>query len=387
MTLASYEFPLATAIQFGAGKVKETGAEAKKLGAKRVMLVADKGVISAGLVSDVEKSLKDEKIDYVIYDNIVPNPRDIHCMEGCEFAKNEKVDLIVAVGGGSSIDTAKAIGTLVTNGKDVQAWCGLDLLEKDPLPLIAVPTTAGTGSEVTFDAVITDTTTHEKLNILDLRIAPEVALVDPELLLGLPSHIMASCGVDAMTHAVEAYTCKVANPHTDAFALYAIELIQKNLRDAVSNPTIESCTGMMLGSNMAGIAFGYSDVGAVHCIAEALGGLYDTPHGVANAILLPTVTEFNIPADIEKHANMARYLGVDTKGMSMEEAAYSCVDALEKLSEDVGIAKMKDVPKIDPKDFRRIAEASERNLSTPDNAREINSDDYFELLNKAYYRE
>lgn len=184
----------------------------------------------------------------------------------------------------------------------------MNLLERELLPFIAIPTTAGTGSEVTFDAVITDTETHEKLNILDIRIAPKVAIVDPEVLLGLPSKIMASCGVDALVHAVEAYTCKVATPHTDAFALYAIDIIQRNIRAAVEKPTIASCTGMMLGSTLAGFAFGYSDVAAVHCIAEALGGRYDTPHGVANAIMLPTVTEFNIPSDIEKHANMVRQL-------------------------------------------------------------------------------
>lgn len=384
MTLSNYSFGLATRVEFGPGNIAGTGSEAKKLGITKAMLIADKGVIGAGLVKPVEEALKKENVDYVIYDNIMPNPRDIHCVEGAEFGKKHNVDGMIAVGGGSSIDTAKAIGTLITNGKDIRAWCGLDLLERDILPLIAIPTTAGTGSEVTFDAVITDTKTHEKLNILDIRIAPKVAIVDPEVLMGLPSKIMASCGVDALVHAVEAYTCKVANPHTDAFALYAIDIIQKNLRTAVSKPTLEACTGMMLGSTIAGFAFGYSDVAAVHCIAEALGGRYDTPHGVANAIMLPTVTEFNIPSDISKHAIMARQLGVDTSGMTEEKAAYSCVDALTKLCEDVGIPKMKDVPNIDPADFQEIAEASFRNVSTPDNPREITVKDYFDLLNKAY---
>lgn len=385
MTLSTYSFGLATRIEFGPGIIKNVGMEAKKLRMTKVMVVADKGVIGAGLVKPVEAALKTEGIKYIIFDNIKPNPRDVNCMEGAEIGKKEGIDGLIAVGGGSSIDTSKAIGTLITNGGDIRTWAGLDLLKKDLPPFIAIPTTAGTGSEVTFDAVITDTEKHEKLNILDKKIAPTVAIVDPELLMKLPSSIMASCGVDAMTHAVEAYTCKVANPHTDAFALYAIELIQKHLRNAVKNPTIESCTGMMLGSNMAGIAFGYSDVAAVHCIAEALGGRYDTPHGVANAILLPTVTEFNIPADIDKYANMAKYLGVDTRGMTKEEAAYSCVPALEKLCEDVGIAKMKDVPGINPDDFEELAAASERNLSTPSNPREVKAADYLMLLKKAYY--
>ena len=282
------------------------------------------------------------------------------------------------------MDTAKAIGTLLTHGGIVQDWCGAQLLKREITPLIAIPTTAGTGSEVTPFAVITDTVQHTKLNIFDPRAAAKVALVDPTTLLKLPSHIMASTGIDAMTHAVEAYTCNLANPHTDACALYAIEIIQKNLRKAVSDSDIESCTGMMLGSNIAGIAFGYADVAAVHCMAEALGGRYDTPHGVANAILLPTVTEFNIPSDVEKHANVAKALGVGIEGMNAEAAAMEGVKALEKLCCDVGIPKMKDVKGIDPKDFEALSVAAEKNVSTPSNPREVTAKDYLELFKKAY---
>lgn len=384
MTLLNYSFDLVTRIEFGPGISKNVGMEARKLGMAKVMVIADKGIIEAGLVKPVENALKAEGIDYMIFDDIKPNPRDVNCIEGAEIGRKRRIDGLIAAGGGSSIDTAKAIGTLITNGGDIRTWAGLDLLKEAIPPFIAIPTTAGTGSEVTFDAVITDTEKHEKLNILDKKIAPSVAIVDPALLMKLPSHIMASCGIDALTHAVEAYTCTVANPHTDAFALYAIDMIRKHLKNAVDNPALESCTGMMLGSTMAGIAFGYSDVAAVHCIAEALGGRYDTPHGVANAILLPAVTEFNIPADIEKYANMAGYLGVDTGGMTPEEAAYSCVPALEKLCEDVGIPKMRDVQGINPADFKELAEASFRNLSTPSNPREVTEEDYFNLLNKAY---
>ena len=384
MTLSKYSFGLATRIEFGAGYLNNAGAEAKKLGIRKAMIVADKGVIGVGLVDPVENALIDEGIEYVIFDHIMPNPRDIHCVEGAEFGLKHNIDGIIAVGGGSSIDSAKAIGTLMTNGGTIRDWAGSDLLKYEIPPLIAIPTTAGTGSEVTFDAVITDTQSSEKLNILDMKIAPKVALLDPQVLLGLPSHIMAACGVDAMTHAVEAYTCTVSNPHTDAYALHAIELISKNLRKAVKEPDIESCTAMMLGSTMAGIAFGYSDVAAVHCIAEALGGRYDTPHGVANAILLPTVTAYNVPSDITKHANMAKYLGVDTTDMTELEAAYSCPKALEQLCEDVGIQKMRDVDGIDPADFEAIAAASERNLSTPSNPRPVTASDYMDLLIAAY---
>jgi len=384
MGLSNYSFSLPTRIEFGEGVIKTAGKEAKAMGATKVMLVADKGVIGAGLTKDVETALQEEGISYIVYDKIVPNPRDIHCTEGYEMAKAAKVDCLVAVGGGSSMDTAKAIGTLLTHGKTIQDWCGFQLLEREITPLIAVPTTAGTGSEVTPFAVVTDTNTHVKLNVFDPKAAAKVALIDPSVLLGLPSHIMASCGVDALTHAVEAYTCTLSNPHTDAYALYAIELIMKNLRGAVKSPNMENCTGMMLGSTIAGIAFGYADVGGAHCMAEALGGRYDTPHGVACAVFLPGITEYNIPADVEKHANMAKYLGVDTTGMTAEEAAYAGVRAIEKLCEDVNIPKLKDVKGINPDDFEVLAAAAEKNVSTPSNAREIKAADYLELYKKIY---
>lgn len=384
MTLLKYSFALPTRIEFGEGVMKDAGKEAKALGATRVMLVADKGVIAAGLTGPVEDSLKKERLDFIVYDDIVPNPRDIHCMEGYKRAQEEGVDVLIAVGGGSSIDTAKAIGTLLTHGKTVQDWCGFQLLEREITPLIAIPTTAGTGSEVTPFAVITDTTTHVKLNIFDPKAAAKVALIDPSTLMKLPSHIMASCGIDAMTHAVEAYTCNLANPHTDAYALYAIQLIQQNLRPAVHSPTIEACTGMMLGSTIAGIAFGYADVAAVHCMAEALGGKYDTPHGIANAVLLPTVTEFNIPADVKKHADIAGALGVDLTGISQKDAAIKGVNELKKLCDDVGIKKMKEIEEINTEDFPILALAAEKNVSTPSNPRKVTAMEYLYLFQKAY---
>lgn len=386
MTLSKYSFDLRTRIEFGDGMIANVAEFARELGITKVLLVADKGIISAGLTKPVEEALKEGGMPYVIFNGLVANPRDVNALDGAEFAKKEGIDGLVAVGGGGPMDCAKAIATLVTNGGKVQDYTAeANSLKTDPLPMIAIPTTAGTGSEVTWDAVITDTEKHEKLNILDWRICPDIALVDPAVLQGLPSHIMASCGVDAMTHAVEAYTCKVANAFTDAVALIAIRKIQENLRAAVNDHDPDACKEMMEASTLAGVAFGYSDVGAVHCISEALGGRYDIPHGVANAILLPTITAFNVPADIKKHADVARALGVDTSSMTEEEAAYACVDALQQLSDDVKIPKMRDIPEIKPEDFEIIADASERNLSNPDNCRDITKADYIELLNKAYF--
>lgn len=382
--MESFTFGLPTEIVFGEGVIKEAGKRAKALGAKKVMLVADKGVISAGLTKPVEEGLQEEHIPYVVFDQVVPNPRDFHCEEGYRAAKAAGVDFLIAVGGGSSMDTAKTIGTLLTHGKTVQDWCGFHLLEREITPLIAIPTTAGTGSEVTPFAVVTDSQTHVKLNIFDPRAAAKVALIDPTVLLHLPSHIMAATGIDAMTHAVESYTCKVANPLTDACAIYAVQMISKNLRNAVHHHDLEACTGMLVGSMIAGIAFGYADVAAVHCMAEALGGRYDTPHGVANAVLLPTVTEFNIPSNPKKYADIAKALGVADNGQSELELAMAGAEELRKLCHDVGIGTLKETKGVDPADFPALAAAAMQNVSASSNPREMTEADFLALYKKAY---
>lgn len=384
MSLDNFSLFFKTKIKFGVGVISNVGDEAHALGMKKVLVTADKGIIKAGLLEPVVNSLKKAKIEYIIFDEIVPNPRDSHIEAGYNKVKNETIDGIIALGGGSSMDTAKCIATLLTHGGPIRKWCGTNLLEHEITPIIAIPTTAGTGSEVTPFAVVTDTTSHEKLNVFDEKVAPVLALIDPATLLKLPSHIMAACGVDAMTHAVEAYTCKIATPHTDAFALYAIEAIQKNLLEAVNAPTIENCSGLMLGSSIAGLAFGYSDTAGVHCMAEALGGKYDLPHGVANAMLLPTVTRFNAPAAEAKYARVATALGVDVSGLTQLEASYAAANALEELCEAVNIPKMRAYDIIDPADFKDLAQSAFHNVSTPDNPRDISVEDFADLFDIAY---
>lgn len=384
MGLSTYSFALPTRVEFGAGVISKVGEEAKKLGATKVMVVSDKGVMGAGLVKPIEESLKAAGLDYVIFSNIVANPRISGCVEGCELAQAEKVDCLVAVGGGSPMDTAKAIGVLMTHGGTVQQWCGDHLLEREIIPLICIPTTCGTGSEVTPFAVVTDMEAHMKLNIFDEKCAAKVALIDPAVLLGLPHHVMASTGVDALTHAVESFICTVATPHTEACSLYAMELISKNIRDAVKNPTIENCTGMMLGSTIAGIAFGCADCASVHCMGEALGGRYDTPHGVTCAVFLPGVSRYTIPAAVDKYARIALALGVNTFGMTPEEAAEAGVKAMESICEDVGIPKFRDVPKVDPADFPALAKAASLNVSNPSNPRPISEEEYLKLFTDIY---
>lgn len=386
MRREAFEFNLCTEIVFGEGKTAEAGKKVRELGAGKVMIVTDPGVIRAGLVKTVEESLEKEGIPFVVFDKIVPNPRISTCEQGYTAAQEEGVDLLVAVGGGSSLDVAKAIATLMTNGGSIKDYIYPNKLKVPAAPVLAIPTTAGTGSEVTPYAVITDTDNGTKNCIFDVKCAAKVALLDPAVLLHMPAHIMAATGMDAMTHAVEAYTCTVSKPHTDAFALYAIELISKNLRRACENPDMDSCAGMMLGSNIAGIAFGYADTASVHCLAEALGGQYDVPHGIACSVFLPTVAEFNIPAAARKYAAAARALGIDTRHMTDEEAARAAVRELEKLSEDVGLPKLRDVRGVQPEDFRTIAVKASGNVSNDSNPRKASVEDYLMMLNRAYER-
>ncbi len=386
MILNNFSFVVPTRIEFGVGITEKVGEEAKKFNPKKILIVSDKGVISAGITDKVEKSLKEQNLPYVIYSDFSPNPRDFEMNKAAEFAMNEGIDLIIAVGGGSVLDSAKAIGTLITHGGgSVLDYCGVFKLEREITPLIAIPTTAGTGSEVTPFAVVTNTEKRIKESIWDFKASAKVALMDPSLLLNLPANIMASTGIDALTHAVEAYTCKEATPYTDMFALYAIRLISQNLRQAIAERDLEACAYMLLGSNAAGLAFGFSDVAAVHCMAEALGGKYDIPHGVANAMLLGPVSEFNLSANYKKYADIAIAMGVDNSNLTLQQTAEAGVAEIKKLCKDVGIKSMKEIEIIDPSDFRALAKAAQENTSTPSNPKEMSEELYYQLFNKAYY--
>lgn len=383
--LETFSFNLPTRIEFGNGQIKNLGGYVRELNGTKVMVLTDKGIRASGIVNKVTDILEQKEINYIIYDNIKPNPRDQDCMEAYFLAQKEHVDVLIGLGGGSSMDTAKAVGVLLTHGGNISDWYGLNILHQPITPLICIPTTAGTGSEITFFSVITDTSTKLKMNILDYRVAPKIALLDPELTLTLPPAITASTGMDALTHAIEAYTCNLSEPITDALALYAIDVIIKNLSEAVNNGgNLEARRNMLAGSLIAGIAFGNSDVGGVHCMAEALGGLYDTPHGVANSMLLPYVFEYNIPSNVEKHAMVAKLLGVLPIGKTNEEIANEGVIKLRELANEVGIPKMKDLQNIKVEDFNYLAEGATQNVSASSNPRIATKEDYFALYIKAY---
>ena len=338
------QFAMPTAVTFGDGCSTLAGERARELGGTRALVVTDAGVREAGLVEGVLDALDAAGLSAVLFDAVEPNPRDATVVAARDRAAAEACDVLVAVGGGSVIDAAKAVGLLLTSGGEVAAY---DFTLDDPLPiecpitpLVAIPTTAGTGSEVTFWAVITDAVRHEKLGLGGELMAPRVALVDPALTLTLPPRLTAATGLDALTHAVEAFTTPAAGPLSDLFALRAIELVGRGLRRAVAEGKDRAARhDMSLASLFAGAAFTNADVGAVHCISEIVGGLYDLPHGLVCAMYLPAVAEFSLDAAPERFAAVARALGADTTDLPVDRAAEAAVVVLRGLNATLGMPR------------------------------------------------
>lgn len=281
------------------------------------------------------------------------------------------------------MDTAKAVGVLMTHGGRINDYEGLDKVTKPICDLIAIPTTVGTGSEVTFWSVITDTDRHFKMSIGSPLVAAKLALVDPLLVKSLPPSMVAATGMDALTHAVEGYTCTLAEPITDACGIYAIEMIGANIREAVSDSAKDARSNMLLGSLIAGICFGNSDIAGVHCMGEALGGLYDTPHGISMAILLPYVMEYNYRSDYGKFSRIAKALGVDIRDMKEEDAAYAAVQAVHQLNRDLKIPSLKEIGTKE-EDLPELAKRAALNVSAGSNPRKASEQDFLEIFRKAY---
>jgi len=333
----SYSHPIKTVLEAGALKNRLVD-EIKALNTNRILLVTDPGVLNAGLLNDAEAAMKNGGITYKVFADVEPNPRTDSCYKGYEMAQEMEAGLIVAIGGGSPIDVAKAIALLMTNGGDLESYEGPEKYKNAPLPTICVPTTSGTGSETTAMTVITVKSRNYKMTILGRNMLPNVALLDPSIFGKMPPFIAASTGMDALTHAIESYTNLIANPFTDAYGVEAIRLIGKYLRHFVAQASdLEAATGMLVASNLAGIAFGQVRLGNCHAMAHPLGGFFDVPHGVANSILLPHTMKFNMLADHGKYKVIAALLGEDVSGMTDLEAAPYAVEAVEKLSKDIGI--------------------------------------------------
>jgi alcohol dehydrogenase len=376
--LNSFSFELPTKIEYGVGAARGLVDAVKKRNAGKLLLITDKGIVSSGLLEKITGSLNAHKMNWKVFDNVEPNPKDYNVQQGAEIARRFGADCLVALGGGSPIDCAKAIAVLAFQGGAVRDYEGSDKIGADVLPLVAVPTTAGTGSEVTFSSVITDSSEKFKFSIKDPKIAPKVALVDPEMTLTMPPELTASTGMDALTHAIEAFSAKVSEPIADSAALYAIELIARYLRIAVSEShNLEARAGMLLGSLLAGIAFSHADVAAVHCVAEALGGKYDAAHGVCNAIVLPAVMAYNMEYCKERYARIAAAMGLAVE--NIDQGAERAVEAVKKLASDIHLPGFNSLG-VKEKDLEELAVNAFRNGSNIDNPRPMKKEDYLNLF-------
>ena len=364
----------------GAGAIKEIATEAKGRGFKKAFVCSDPDLVKFGVTKKVLDVLENAGLAYELYSNIKPNPTIENVQTGVEAFKKSGADYIIAIGGGSSMDTAKAIGIIINNPDfaDVVSLEGVAPTTKAAVPTFAVPTTAGTAAEVTINYVITDTEKNRKMVCVDPHDIPVVAFIDPDMMSSMPKGLTAATGMDALTHAIEGFTTKAAWEMTDMMHLKAIEIISNSLRGAVEN-TPEGREGMALGQYIAGMGFSNVGLGIVHSMAHPLGAVYDTPHGVANAIILPTVMEYNAEATGDKCKYIAAAMGVEgTENMSVEEYRKAAVDAVKKLSQDVGIpADLKEI--VDPKDLDFLAQSAYDDACRPGNPRDTSVEEIKEL--------
>ena len=364
----------------GAGAIKEIANEVKTRGFAKAFVCSDPDLIKFGVTKKVTDVLDEAGLAYEIYSNIKPNPTIENVQTGVAAFKASGADYLIAIGGGSSMDTAKAIGIIINNPEfeDVRSLEGVAPTKKPCVPIIAGPTTAGTAAEVTINSVITDVEKKRKFVCVDTHDIPVVAVIDPDMMSSMPKGLTAPTGMDALTHAIEGYITKGAWEMTDMFHLKAIEIISKSLRGAVAN-TPEGREGMALGQYVAGMGFSNVGLGIVHSMAHSLGAVYDTPHGVANAILLPTIMEYNAPCTGDKYKYIAKAMGVEgVDSMSQEEYRKAAVDAVKKLSADVGIpADLKAIVKEEDLDF--LSESAYADACRPGNPRDTSVEEIKEL--------
>lgn len=380
-----FQFLLPTKIVMEPGLRQRTGEHLLGLGLSHVLLVTDPGVKNAGLLDSIYASLEQAGIRYDEIADVKPNPRSVDVNRAAQLYRGKGIDGVLAVGGGSAMDAAKAISVLLTHDGIVEDYEGAFALKNAVLPIVAIPTTAGTGSEVTFFSVITDTRRQFKMSLLDYRIGPVLALLDSDITATLPPHIAAATGMDALTHAIEAYTGKPANPISDGLALHAIRLIAQHLKPAVQEPdNREAREQMLIASLIAGMAFGNADIASVHCISEAIGGMYDTPHGIGNAIFLPFVFSHNRDADLRRHADVAYALGIDPN-LSAVDAAQAGVDQLFRMNRELGIPRFADVAGVREEDFTAIAQKSKSNISDASNIKDMTVESYLDVIRAAYH--
>ena len=360
----------------GKGAVREIAAEVGARGFKKAFICSDPDLVKFGVTKKVTDVLDEAGCEYEVYSNIKPNPTIENVQTGVAAFKESGADYLIAIGGGSSMDTSKAVGIIIANPEfeDVRSLEGVAPTKNPSVPIIAVPTTAGTAAEVTINYVITDVEKRRKFVCVDTHDIPVIAVIDPDMMSSMPKGLTAATGMDALTHAIEGYTTKDAWEMTDMFHLKAIELIAQNLRGAVEN-TEEGREGMALGQYVAGMGFSNVGLGIVHSMAHSLGAVYDTPHGVANAILLPAVMEYNADATGDKYKYIAKAMGVEgTEDMSQEEYRKAAVDAVKQLSIDVGIPQdLKEIVK--EEDIQFLSESAAADACAPGNPKDASLED------------
>ncbi len=369
---------------FGANVLAELAEQVASLGGAKPLVVTDQGMTQLGYTKQVTDLLDQAEIAYAVFDQTVPNPTDTNVNEGAAAYTENQCDMLISLGGGSAHDCCKGVGLLVSNGGQIADYEGVDMSKKALPPYIAINTTAGTASELTRFTIITNTSNHVKMAIVDWRVTPDLAINDPLLMMKMPASLTAATGMDALTHAVEAYVSTDANPVTDACALQAIRLIAKYLRVAVARgDDLEARDRMAYAQYLAGMAFNNAGLGHVHAMSHQLGGMYNLPHGVCNALLLPHVCEANLMAAQERYADIAEALGENTYGLAVREAAQMAVVAIRALSVDVGIPSTLSELGVQDKDIETMVEHAQKDVCAATNPRRLNDQEVAAIFRAA----
>lgn len=384
-TMATTYYFLSTRNLFGEDSVQEAGTLLQSLGGKKAMIVTDSFLATSGMAEDIQKILTEAGVESVIFGGAEPNPKDTNVEDGLKVFNENECDSIISLGGGSSHDCAKAIALVASNGGNIRDYEGVDKSTNPLCPMIAINTTAGTASEITRFCIITDTSRHVKMAIVDWRVTPQIAINDPKLMVGMPPSLTAATGMDALTHAIEAYVSTDANPLTDAAAQMAITMITQYLPKAVANGTyMKARDKMAYGQYLAGIAFNNASLGYVHAMAHQLGGFYNLPHGVCNAILLPHVEEFNLIGNANRFRDIAKAMGENIDGLSTMEAARKAIAAIRQLSSQVGIPQNLRSLGVKEKDFEIMAENAMKDVCQVTNPRKATKEQIVEIFRAAF---
>lgn len=380
----TFAYYLPTINLMGVGASAHTAKQIKSLGGTRVLLVTDKGLVATGIAVQIQQQLKDAGIEVLLFDKVQPNPTDLNVHDGLKAYQENHCDCIVSLGGGSVHDCAKGIGIVTANGGDIRDFEGVDKSFKPMPPLVAVNTTAGTGSEVTRFCIITDTQRHVKMAIVDWHVTPTVAVNDPLLMVGMPASLTAATGMDALTHAVEAYVSTAATPLTDSAAIAAIKLIANNLRNAVANgQNMQARDNMAYAEFLAGMAFNNASLGYVHAMAHQLGGFYNLPHGVCNALLLPHIENYNIIANPRRFADIAVAMGENIASHSVRSAADMAIKAIKQLSADINIPSGLKELGVKEEDLETMSQNAMKDACALTNPRNLKLTEVIELYRRA----